>query len=116
LHLVRSEVLGLDGNEAGIRRSRRSGIFLYQGDAARRRRYVRTHLSSCVDMAERLGVPALAAALTATFDGVARAEVPVSLQRPEESSFLVPPASHRVRLRIVASRLLRRLRRRSSRS
>jgi (p)ppGpp synthase/HD superfamily hydrolase len=89
---------------------------LYQGDADRRRRYMRTHLASCVDMAERLGATGLAAALTATFDEVETTEVPVSLQRAEESSFLVTPASHRVRLRIVVSHLFDRLRRRSSRS
>ena len=65
---------------------------------------------------ERLGATELAAALTATFDEVATTEVPVTLQRAEESSFLVTPASHRVRLRIVVSHLLDRLRRRSSRS
>jgi hypothetical protein len=89
---------------------------LYQGDADRRRRYMRPHRASCVDMAERLGATGLAAALTATFDEVATTEVPVSLQRAEESSFLVTPASHRVRLRIVVSHLLDRLRRPSSRS
>ena len=83
---------------------------LYHGDAERRRQYMLTHLMSCMEMAERLGAPELAAALTATFGDVEKAKVPSSLRRPEASSFLVPPASHRARLRIVVSHLIDRLR------
>jgi (p)ppGpp synthase/HD superfamily hydrolase len=83
---------------------------LYLGDAERRREHMRTHLTSCVDMAERLGFPELAAALTAAFADLEKAEVPVSLRRSEDASFLVPPASHRTRLRVVASHLIARVR------
>lgn len=85
---------------------------LYLGNAERRRQYMRTHLSPCVEMAERLGARELATALSATFDEVDKAEVPASLRRSEDASFLVPPASHRARPRIVASHLIDRLRRR----
>ena len=64
---------------------------LYTGDAERRRQYMRTHLSLCVEMAAWLGAPELAEALTATFEEVAAAEMPAGLQRPEDGSFRVPP-------------------------
>lgn len=85
---------------------------LYLVDAESRRQYMRVHLGSCAEMAERLGAPELAAALTATFDDVEKAEVPGSLRRPADGSFLVPPASHRTRLRVAVSHLMDRLRRR----
>ncbi len=85
---------------------------LYTGEAERRRQYMRTHLSLCVEMAAWLGAPELAEALTATFEEVAAAEVPAGLQRPEDGSFRVPPASHGTRLRVLVSHFVARWRRR----
>lgn len=85
---------------------------LYIDDAERRREYMRAHLVSCIEMADRLGAPELAVALAATFGDIEKSEVPAGLRRPETESFLVPPSSHRRRLRIVVSHFIDRLRRR----
>jgi len=79
---------------------------LYLGDADHRREHMRVHLSSCVEMARRLGHPDLAARLAATFDEVAGAELPGTLKRNEAESFRVAPASHRLRLRVLLSHFL----------
>jgi (p)ppGpp synthase/HD superfamily hydrolase len=81
---------------------------LYQGNVDYRRRHMQAHLATCVEVAERVGYPDLAARLAETFDEVARAEIPAALRRTEGESFRVPPASHRPRLRVLVSHLLAR--------
>jgi (p)ppGpp synthase/HD superfamily hydrolase len=81
---------------------------LYHADEERRRGFMVADLPAAVEMAERLGFPALAKSLAETFAEVARARIVPALQRPHEESFRIPFASHRLRLRVVLSHLLAR--------
>jgi (p)ppGpp synthase/HD superfamily hydrolase len=81
---------------------------LYLADRDRRRAFMETDLPAAVEMAERLGFPALAKDLTETFAEVAGGRVSPGLQREHAESFQLPLASHRPRLRVVLSHLLAR--------
>lgn len=81
---------------------------LYHADHERRRAFMEADLAATVEMAERLGVPVLAKALTETFAEIGSARVSAALRRPHEESFQIFPASHRPRLRVVLSHLLAR--------
>lgn len=82
---------------------------LYCADAGRRRDYIRSSLHLCVDMAQRLGFPQLADALAEAFRETLAAEVPTAFCRRESVSFVVAPASHRLRLTVRLRYLLARL-------
>jgi (p)ppGpp synthase/HD superfamily hydrolase len=81
---------------------------LYLGDAARRREFLRADLPAAIEMAERLGAPALAARLAETFAETAGAQVDSALARAQDESYRIPFASHRLRLRVALSHLLAR--------
>jgi Guanosine polyphosphate pyrophosphohydrolases/synthetases len=79
---------------------------LYLDNHADRREFMETDLPATVEMAERLGFPALAKGLAETFAEVASAHVSPALQRPHAESFQIPFASHRPRFRVALSHLL----------
>jgi (p)ppGpp synthase/HD superfamily hydrolase len=79
---------------------------LYCADAGRRRDHVRASLILCVDMAKRLGFPQLADALARAFRETLSADVPMALRREDSSSFVVAPASYRLRWPVRLRRLL----------
>jgi (p)ppGpp synthase/HD superfamily hydrolase len=81
---------------------------LYLADAERRRAFMRDHLPAAVEMAERLGAPALARSLGEVFAEVAGAEIAPGLGRGPAESFRIPFSSHRLRLRVAFSHLLAR--------
>ena len=81
---------------------------LYLADAERRREFLRNHLHATVEMAERLGAPALARSLGEVFAEVAGAEISRGLERGHAESFRLPFTSHRVRLRVALSHLIAR--------
>ena len=85
---------------------------LYCADAGQRREYVRASLYLSVDMAQRLGFPELADALSQAFTETLSEDVPTTLRRRESSSFLVAPASYWLRWPVRLRRLLARLKRR----
>jgi (p)ppGpp synthase/HD superfamily hydrolase len=82
---------------------------LYCADAGRRRDYIRSSLHLCVDMAQRLAFPQLAHALADAFRETLAAEVPTAFCRRESVSFVVAPASHRLRLTVRLRYLFARL-------
>ncbi|HKZ05210.1 MAG TPA: HD domain-containing protein [Methylomirabilota bacterium] len=81
---------------------------LYLEDAPRRRDFLQRDLPAAVEMAERLGVPALATALAEAFDETAGGRIAAGLQRAHPESYRIPFASHRLRLRVALSHLLAR--------
>jgi len=81
---------------------------LYLADMERRREFMHADLPAAVEMAERLGFPALAKSLTETFADVAGAEIAPGLRRGDAESIRIPFASHRRRLRVVLSHFLAR--------
>lgn len=81
---------------------------LYHADVERRRAYLRAELPIIVEMAERLGFPELAKDLAEASADIARAEIAPGLRRRDGTSFRIPFASHRLRLRVVLSHLLAR--------
>ena len=81
---------------------------LYLADVERRRALMRDDLPLAIDMAERLGYPALAAALQGTFAEVAAGRITPGLERPQGESYRIPFASHRPRLRVRVSHWLKR--------
>lgn len=81
---------------------------LYLADHERRRAFMERDLPLAVEMAERLGQPALAKALAETFAEVAGADISPTLRRAQEESFQIAFASHRPRLRVALSQLLAR--------
>src|SRR5258705_767848 len=68
---------------------------LYLADMERRREFMHADLPAAVEMAERLGFPALAKSLTETFADVAGAEIAPRLRRGGDESIRIPFASHR---------------------
>jgi hypothetical protein len=64
------------------------------------------------EIAERMGLPALAAALTRAMDAAADAEVPADLRSDRRASVTLPPATYRERLELRLGRRLARLLRR----
>jgi len=81
---------------------------LYHANADRRRESMLAQLPIAVELAERLGFPALAKCLIEVSADIAGAEIAPGLQRREEESFRIPFLSHRLRLRVVLSHLLAR--------
>jgi (p)ppGpp synthase/HD superfamily hydrolase len=80
----------------------------YLADMPRRLAFMQTDLPAAVEMAERLGFPALAKELSETFAEVAGAYVAPALQRRQQESYRIPFASHRLSLRVRLSHLLAR--------
>lgn len=95
---------------------------LYSGAAEYRRDVIKAYLFECIDIAEKLEVPALASALSRAFEETLSLELPLALQGGNanlthkkavhligwKSSFLFPPASHGLRLKLRLSRIVRR--------
>jgi hypothetical protein len=95
---------------------------LYSGHAEYRREVIRSYLFQCSDIAEKLGFPALASALSGAFEETLSADLPQPLQQENKnltdketvylihwkSSFLFPPATHRLRLNVRVNRIFRR--------
>jgi (p)ppGpp synthase/HD superfamily hydrolase len=82
---------------------------LYVAEVERRREFIRTALHPCVEMAERLGYPALAIELARVFKETLTADVSPSLRGPEDESYLLAPASHTWRPGVVSRWVLARL-------
>lgn len=95
---------------------------LYSGIAEYRRNAIRSYLFRCIDIAEKLGLPALAAALSRAFEETLSMELPLAFQGENpnltnkktvhligwKSSFLFPPATHNLRLTVKLGRNFRR--------
>lgn len=95
---------------------------LYSGAAEYRRDVIKSYLFQCIDMAEKLGFPVLASALSRAFDETLSVELPLALQVGNinlthkkavhligwKSSFLFPPATHGLRLKVRLSQIFRR--------
>jgi (p)ppGpp synthase/HD superfamily hydrolase len=81
---------------------------LYLADVERRREFMHAALPAAVEMAERLGFPALAKSLTEALADIAGAQVATGLRRGDAESIRIPFASHRLRLRVAMSHLIAR--------
>lgn len=95
---------------------------LYSGNAEYRRNVISSYLFQCIDIAENLGFPALASALSRAFEETLSVELPPALQQENKnltdketvylihckSSFLFPPATHGLRLKVRLSQIFRR--------
>jgi (p)ppGpp synthase/HD superfamily hydrolase len=95
---------------------------LYSGETRRRREIIQSYLFLCTGMAERLGYPELSTALSRAFEDTLSVELPEDLQQENEnltnkeavgligwnSCFLLPPATHSLRLKVRLRRILRR--------
>jgi hypothetical protein len=97
-------------------------VALYSGSVEDRRQVIKSYLFQCVDIAAKLDFPALASALSKAFEETLSMKVAPSLEEENinlthkeaiyliawKSSFLLPPASHRLRLKKRLSRILQR--------
>lgn len=95
---------------------------LYSGAADYRRDVIKSYLFQCIDIAEKLDLPALASALSQAFEETLSTELPLALLTGNinlthkkalhligwKSSFLFPPATHVLRLKVRLSRIVRR--------
>ncbi|MFN2512410.1 MAG: DUF6817 domain-containing protein [Pyrinomonadaceae bacterium] len=95
---------------------------LYSGGAEYRRGVIRSYLFRCVEIAEKLGCPALASGLSQAFAETLSRDVPLTFQKGNihlthkdtvhligwKSSFLFPPTTHRLRLKVKLGRIFRR--------
>jgi len=81
---------------------------LYCGNARQRLEDITASRGACVDMARRLGQPALAAELDRTFDTALAGSVPEWLRQPRDATYLLPPLSHVPRPTVWLRRLVRR--------
>ncbi len=79
---------------------------LYCGNADTRRAAIRSWLGLSVDVARRLGHPALAAELNRAFDEVLSDDLPEVLRQPHMYTHKVPPSSHMLKPRIAVRRFL----------
>ncbi len=70
---------------------------LYCGNAQHRRDLIGSSLRLCIDLANRIGEPAVAAELERVFNEVLTADVPESLRHPNDYTYLLPPESYMVR-------------------
>ena len=81
---------------------------LYCGNAEDRRAAIRSWLRGCVDLAQHLGQPALAASFERVFGEILSGEVPTVLRQPHDYTHTVAPLSStfrpRVALRLFAER------------
>jgi (p)ppGpp synthase/HD superfamily hydrolase len=82
---------------------------LYVAGVERRREFIRTALHQCVEMAERLGHPALALELAHVLDETLGADVPSALRGGQDDAFILAPASHTWRPAVVSRWMLARL-------
>jgi hypothetical protein len=73
-------------------------------NAQRRREFMQADLPAAVEMAERLGFPALAKSLAETFTEVAGSRIAPGLRSGQKEFFRI----HRLRLRVALSHLLAR--------
>ena len=95
---------------------------LYSGAAEYRRDVIKSYLFQSVDIAEKLGFPALASPLSKAFEETLSMELPLAFLTGNinlthkktvhligwKSSFLFPPATHGLRLKVRLSRIFRR--------
>ncbi len=65
---------------------------LYCGNTEQRREYIRSSLYLSVEMAQKLGFPALAAALECAFRDALSVQLPISITRGRNSSYILVPA------------------------
>ncbi len=79
---------------------------LYCGNAQHRRDAIQSTLHQCVDLAEKMGQPVLAAELRRAFDEVMCSDVPEGLRHPSDYTYLVPPRSYRARPSVSIWRIL----------
>jgi (p)ppGpp synthase/HD superfamily hydrolase len=79
---------------------------LYCGNGEQRRAYIRSPLNQSVTMAHALGQPELAEALENAFRETLQAELPATLRNPHDYTFVQPPLSHRLRLKVALRRYL----------
>ncbi len=79
---------------------------LYCGNAQSRRDAITSTLHLCVDLAEKMGQPSLAAELRRAFDEVMSSDVPEELRHPRDYTYLVPPRSHMARPSVSILRVL----------
>lgn len=82
---------------------------LYVAEVEHRREFIRTALHPGVEMAERLGYPALAIELARVLRETLTADVTPALRGPQDDSFLLAPASHTWRPGVVSRWVLARL-------
>jgi (p)ppGpp synthase/HD superfamily hydrolase len=85
---------------------------LYVADVEHRRKFIRTALHRCVEMAEQLGQPALAIELARVLKETLTMDIAPGLRGPRDDSFLLAPASHGWRPAVVARWVLARIARR----
>ena len=85
---------------------------LYFGDSERRRRWVDRNGPVVVEIAEKLGFPALTADLEIVFKETALAHIPVEIRSPSSrnGSFLIAPKSCRMRFSLSITAAIERLR------
>lgn len=88
---------------------------LYGTHAEADRKWAEAVGPACAELARRLGHPGLAAELERVFEESARESLPAALRRPHGGSYLLAPASHRLRARAAVAARLARLRRRAVR-
>ena len=95
---------------------------LYSGAAEYRREIIKSYLFQCVDISEKLGYTDLAIGLSRAFEETLSVELPLAFQLGNtnlthkkaihligwKSSFLFPPETHRLRLKVRLSRIFRR--------
>ncbi|MCM3870445.1 MAG: hypothetical protein ND895_07130 [Pyrinomonadaceae bacterium] len=95
---------------------------LYSGAPEYRRGVINDYLFQCIEIAEKLGFPALASTLSRAFEETLSNELPSAFHGENsnlthqkavhligwKSSFLFPPATHRLRLKVRISRIFRR--------
>jgi len=97
-------------------------VALYSGSVEYRRDIIKSYLFQCVDIAEKLGFPVLASALSRAFEETLSMKLSAALEGENvnlthkeavhliggKSSFLLPPASHGLRLKVRLNQLFRR--------
>ncbi|MCM3904237.1 MAG: hypothetical protein ND866_21245, partial [Pyrinomonadaceae bacterium] len=95
---------------------------LYSGAAEYRQEVIKSYLFQCVDIADKLGLPALASGLSQAFEETLSTDLPLAFLSGNinlthnktvhlicwKSSFLFPPETHALRLKVRLSRIFRR--------
>ena len=74
---------------------------LYCGNGEARREYIRSPLNQSVEMANKIGLPQLAAELDAAFKDTLAADIPIALRNGNDYTFAQPPASYGPRFKIA---------------
>jgi (p)ppGpp synthase/HD superfamily hydrolase len=75
---------------------------LYCGNAEKRRDAIRSWLHGCVELAQRLQQPALAASFERVFEEILREDVPAVLRQPHDFTHHVAPLSAMFRPKVMA--------------